>query len=102
MMTFLSPKGTQPVTIRLPAEILEKYKKKAEEEGVVVSRLLTDACVSWWEANETWRRRREDKVEEKIRITKEIEDRKRREGQGDEVHLTDPYTYKPYIFIKPD
>ena len=98
MMTFLSPKGTKPVTIRLPAEILEKYKKKAEEEGVVVSRLLTDACVSWWKRMEA----QQDKQEEKIRITKEIEDRKRREGQGDEVHLTDPYTYKPYIFIKPD
>jgi len=100
-MTFLSPKGTQPVTIRLPAEILEEYKKKAKEEGVVVSRLLTDACVSWWKTAKRMEAQ-QDKQEEKIKIAKEIEDRKRREGEIDEVHLTDPYTYKPHIFIKSD
>ena len=91
MMTFLSPKKTKPVTIRLPVEMLEEYKKKAEEAGVATSKLLADDCVSWWKTAKH--------MEVQQPEVKEIEGRKWVKVDGEEVHLTDPFSYKPHIFL---
>jgi len=92
MMTFLSNNKTKPITIRLPVEILEEYKKKAEDAGVATSKLLADACVSWWMTAKHMEVQQEPEV-------KELEGRKWIKVEGEAVHLTDPYSYKPHIFV---
>ena len=92
MMTFLFPKKTKPITIRLPVEILEEFKKKAEDAGVATSKLLADACVSWWMTAKHMEVQQEPEV-------KELEGRQWIKVEGEAVHLTDPYSYKPHIFV---
>ena len=95
-MTFLSAKKTKPVTIRIPIEMLEEYKKKAEEAGVATSKILADACVSWWETAKSMEAQQEAKAEEDNDLHKPVEPVN---IHGKQVHLTDPYSYKPHIFL---
>ena len=95
-MTFLSAKKTKPVTIRIPIEMLEEYKKKAEDTGVATSKVLADACVSWWETAKSMEAQQEAKAEEDNALHKPVEPVN---IDGRQVHLTDPYSYKPYIFL---
>ena len=89
MMTFLSSK-TKPITIRLPLDFIEEYKKKAEDAGVATSKLLADACVSWWETAKHMEVQQEPE---------NLESRTMIKVDGEHVHLTDPYSYKPHIFL---
>jgi hypothetical protein len=72
--------------------MLEEYKKKAEEAGVATSKLLADACVSWWKTAKHMEVQQVSEVQH-------LEGRKFIKIEGEEVHLTDPYVYKPHIFL---
>jgi len=92
-MIFPIARKSKPVTIRLPVEVIEQYKKKAEKEGVALSKLLADSCVSWIETAKQMELRQEPEVSEVDKSNKISVD-------GKTVHLTDPYAYKPHIFLE--
>ena len=94
MMTFLFPKKTKPITIRLPVEILEEFKKKAEDAGVATSKLLADACVSWWMTEKRMEAQQGAADIPEAELTQKSPDQS--------VYLTDPYVHKPHIFIDQD
>tara|TARA_R100001443_G_scaffold31997_1_gene46175 strand:+ start:153 stop:416 length:264 start_codon:yes stop_codon:yes gene_type:complete len=84
---------SKPITIRLPLEVLDQYKKKAEKEGVALSKFLADSCISWIENEKHMDVQQEPEVSEVDDISKVSVD-------GKTVHLTDPYVYKPHTFLK--
>ena len=92
-MIFPIARKSKPVTIRLPVEVIEQYKKKAEEEGVALSKLLADSCVSWIETAKQMDVQQEPEVSE-------VDYNNKVSVDGKTVHLTDPYVYKPHTFVK--
>ena len=80
------------MSIRIPVEVVDYIKKRASEMGTSPSRLASDACVSWWK---TAKHMEVQQVPE----VKELEGRKWIKVEGEAVHLTDPYSYKPHIFL---
>ena len=94
MMTFPSLRKSKPITMRLPIEMLEEYKKKAEDAGVAPSKLLADDCVSWWKT---------EKRMEAQQGTADIPEAELTQKSPEQsVYLTDPYVHKPHIFIDQD
>lgn len=93
-MTFLSRNKTKPVTIRVPIEMLEEYKKIADDTGIATSKALADACVSWWETAKSMDAQQETKKSIDANLPADTVN-----VGGRQVHLTDPFSYKPHTFL---
>ena len=93
-MIFRSAK-TKPISIRLTVEVLDQYQKRADLEDVALSKVLANACVSWLEAEKQIELQHAPKFID-------TDGRKWIKVDGEEVHLTDPYTYKPHAFTEFD
>jgi len=92
-MIFPIARKTKPITLRLPVEVLDEYKERAEKEGVALSKFLADSCISWIENEKQMELQQEPEVSEVDKSNKVSVD-------GRTVHLTDPYAYKPHTFVK--
>jgi len=82
------------MSIRIPVEVVDYFKKRALETGVSVSRLAGNACVSWMET--------EKRIEAQQGTTDAPEAELIQKSPDQSVYLTDPYVHKPHIFVDLD
>jgi hypothetical protein len=80
------------ITIRLPESALEIFRDRAAKSGEAVSKVVADACVSVIETPKL--------MEEQQAMPMELA-----EGEApppEKTYLSDPFAYKPFVFIDSD
>lgn len=80
------------ITIRLPESALEIFRDRAAKSGEAVSKVVADACVSVIETPKL--------MEEQQAMPMELA-----EGEApppEKTYLSDPFAYKPFIFVDSD
>tara|TARA_Y100000590_G_scaffold468170_1_gene649826 strand:- start:890 stop:1159 length:270 start_codon:yes stop_codon:yes gene_type:complete len=80
------------ITIRLPESALEIFRDRAAKSGEAVSKVVADACVSVIETPKL--------MEEQQAMPMELA-----EGEApppEKTYLSDPFAYKPFVFVDSD